>query len=320
MGLYFTIREKLRFNPLVNAAIYLSQSLYRSNFGRLVGESRRARRTADAAGGVAICLRFRDEARYLAEWLEYHSAAGVDHFFLYNNFSADDYAQVLTPWIDAGVVTLIDWPRVPASPSAEEDCIRRTIGRFKWVGFIDADEFVVIRDGRSIGEFLNGFPSEPGVGLQWRMFGSSMHRSRPAGPVIESYQKRALAVNIHIKTFLRPEHAAQCRNSHSWFYHPMGTAVGEHGDRLYGSINLRCSADIAWINHYYFKSEEDYLEKAARKSTLDRTGIRFPTHRRERLAEELPKNNEIFDSCAVNYYQARCQTLGRSPSLQAAKQ
>src|ERR1700733_1449428 len=148
VGLYFTIREKLRSNPTINKTIYLTQSLYRSYFGRLVGDLRRARKkTGRTAQGVALCLRFRDEARYLAEWLEYYRAAGISHFYLYNNFSSDDYPSVIQPWVDAGLLTLIDWPKVPASPAAEEDCIRRALGRFRWVGFLDADEFVVIRDG-----------------------------------------------------------------------------------------------------------------------------------------------------------------------------
>jgi hypothetical protein len=315
VGLYFTIREKLRSNPTINKTIYLTQSLYRSHFGRLVGDLRRARKTASAPQGVALCLRFRDEARYLAEWLEYYLAAGISHFFLYNNFSADDYTSVIQPWTDTGQVTLIDWPKVPASPAAEEDCIRRALGRFRWVGFLDADEFVVIRDGSSIGEFLEGFPRVPGVALHWRFFGSSMHRVRPAEPVILAYQHSAPNPNRHIKTFVRPERAAQCRNSHSWFYNPIEPAVGEHGNRIYGSLNMKPTADTAWINHYYFKSEEDYLEKAARKSTLDRVGISFPSRRREWLKEEFLGNNDILDSCAADYYRARCQALGRNPQL-----
>lgn len=315
MGLYFTIRDKLRSNPTINKTIYLTQSLYRSHFGRLVGDLRRARKTESAPQGVALCLRFRDEARYLAEWLEYYAAAGVSHFFLYNNFSADNYTAVLQPWIDAGEVTLIDWPQAPASPAAEEDCIRRALGRFLWVGFLDADEFVVIRDGRSIGEFLEGFPGPPGVALHWRFFGSSMRRVRPSEPVILAYQHRALDPNRHIKTFVRPERAAQCRNSHSWFYYPIEPAVGEHGNRVYGSLNMKPTADFAWINHYYCKSEEDYVEKATRGSTLDRVGMTFPYRRKEWLEEEFLGNNDVFDSCAADYYRARCQAMGRSPQL-----
>jgi hypothetical protein len=315
MGLYFTFREKLRSNPTLNKTLYLTQSLYRSHFGRLVGDIRRARKAAHLAQGVALCLRFRDEARYLAEWLEYYQAAGVSHFFLYNNFSADDYRSVLEPWLNAGHVTLVDWPKVPASPAAEEDCIRRALGRFRWVGFLDADEFVVIRDGSSIGDFLDRFPSAPGVGLHWRYFGSSMHRLRPPAPVIVAYQNRAPFPNRHIKSFVRPERAAQCRNSHSWFYSPIGIARGEQGNPLYGSLYLSPTAHDAWINHYYCKSEEDYLEKAARRSTLDKVGINFQTRRPERLDDHMRSNNEILDPCAVDYYLARCRALGRAPVL-----
>jgi len=316
MGLYFRVRERLRFSPIFNKAVYLAQSLWFSRFGRLVRDVRQLR-AGEKVQGVALCLRFRDEARYLAEWLEYYVAAGVEHFFLYNNFSADDYAEVLRPWIDAGRVTLVDWPKTPASPAAEEDCIRRALGRFAWVGFLDADEFVVIRDGRSLGEFLEGFAGAAGVGLHWRMFGSSGQRRRPDLPVIAVYQRRASAPNRHIKTFIRPERAAQCRNAHAWFYHPMGAAVGEQGKPLYGSVDMTPTANIAWINHYYCKSEEDYLEKAARKQTQDLAGIRFPTRRLEKVSAEMEKNNDVFDPCAADYYAARCRALGSNPKILA---
>lgn len=315
MGLYFRVRERLRFSPAFNRAVYLSQSLVRSNFGRLIPDVRRARRGEARGRGVAACLRFRDEARYLAEWLEYHNAAGIDHFYLYDNFSADNYRSVIQPWLDKGQVTLVEWPRTPASPAAEEDCIRRALGRFAWVFFLDADEFIVIRNGRSIEEFLESFAGAPGVGLHWRMFGSSMHRTRPVDPVILAYQHRAPQPNRHIKTVLRPERAAQCRNPHSWFYYPIGRAVSELGKPLYGSIDMQPTADQAWINHYYCKSEEDYLEKAARRGTQDVVGIRFPTRRAEKVTEEMVRNNEVPDTSAVDYYRARCEALSRAPVL-----
>jgi hypothetical protein len=315
MGLYFKIREKLRFHPTVNKTIYLAQSLYRSHFGRLAGDVRRARGTANTAQGVAICMRLRDEARYLAEWLEYYQAAGVSHFFLYNNFSADDYISILQPWLEDGSVTLVDWPKVPASPAAEEDCVRRALGRFRWVGFLDADEFVVIRDGSSIGDFLDRFSAAPGVGLHWRIFGSSMHRVRPAEPVILAYQHRGPHPNRHIKTFLRPERAAQCRNPHSWFYYPISAAVNELGNPLYGSFDMKPAAELAWINHYFCKSHEEYIEKTNRQPTSDSTTMRFQHRRPERSADELLKNNEIVDPSAIDYYLARCKALGRPPRL-----
>ena len=49
---------------------------------------------------LAIVAIFKDEGKYLKEWLDYHLLAGVDHFYLYNNDSSDDYAEVLAPYVE----------------------------------------------------------------------------------------------------------------------------------------------------------------------------------------------------------------------------
>ena len=41
---------------------------------------------------LAVVAIFKDEGRYLREWLDYHLLAGVEHFYLYNNDSADNFA------------------------------------------------------------------------------------------------------------------------------------------------------------------------------------------------------------------------------------
>lgn len=315
MKLYLPLREKIRLNPFVARCVYLAQSLVHSNFGRLVQLKPRSQ---SATSAVALCMRFRDEAAYLPEWIEYYVAAGIDHFFLYNNYSSDDYVSALAGPIAAGLVTLIDWPRNPASPSAEEDCIGRAMGRFQWLGFLDADEFVVVRDGRSIGEFLADFKRYPGVALNWRYFGSSGHEHRPAESVIAAYTLTQSKDDMHVKCFVRPEEAAQCRNSHSWYFRGMRSAVNEQRRPVPGSLSVPPSTKFAWINHYYCKSAEDYLAKAMRKSTLDETGINYPSRTLERLKRELLQNNDREDTSAIEYYRARCEATGRVPVLLTA--
>ena len=53
-------------------------------------------------GYLSVCAIYKNEARYLAEWLEFHLLAGVEHFFLYNNDSTDDHREVLAPYLRAG--------------------------------------------------------------------------------------------------------------------------------------------------------------------------------------------------------------------------
>ena len=59
---------------------------------------------------LSICAIFKNEARYLEEWIKFHRGVGVSHFFLYDNESTDDPLTVLRPWIEMGLVTLVAWP------------------------------------------------------------------------------------------------------------------------------------------------------------------------------------------------------------------
>jgi Glycosyltransferase family 92 len=315
-SLYFKAREIVRFSPVVGSAVYLAQSVLRSNRGEFRRRVVEAGRRAGSGKGIALCCRIRDEARYLDEFIEYYLAAGVDHFFFYEKLSKDHYREVLDRWIAAGVATLFDnWPSVPVSPSAEEDCVLRCTGRFEWIGFIDADEFVVVRDGGGIGEFLAAYEKYPAVALHWYMYGSNGHTLRPEGPVIAEYTRREPAPNRHVKCFVRPSLVACYRNSHSWYYRGMRCAVNELGKSVRGSFALPPTATRAWINHYHHKSDQDYFEKAARKSVLDKVGMNFEVRSAQRHVEGEQKANAVTDSCALEYYLERCRRMATDPAL-----
>src|SRR5579871_2843036 len=185
-SIYWAIREKIRLNPLVSRSIYIAQSTL-----KLCSSNQFSSQVVAAAKGtprndrVALCIRIRDEAPDLREFVEYYLAAGVDHLFFYEARSVDNFREVLEPFIRSGEVTLIDnWPHIPVSPAAEHDCVLRCIGHYAWLGFIDADEFVVIRDGRPIPEFLKQVPDRyPALALHWRMYGSNGHVTRPDLPI-----------------------------------------------------------------------------------------------------------------------------------------
>ena len=46
---------------------------------------------------VSICAIFKNEAPYLREWIEFNHLVGIEHFYMYNNNSEDDYLVVLKP-------------------------------------------------------------------------------------------------------------------------------------------------------------------------------------------------------------------------------
>lgn len=63
---------------------------------------------------LSILSIFKNEAPFLKEFIEYYLLMGVDHFYLYNINSEDDYADILRPYIDKGIVTFLDWSLIPS--------------------------------------------------------------------------------------------------------------------------------------------------------------------------------------------------------------
>lgn len=310
---YWRLRERIRasalFEKTVGNAAYIVQILRNSHTGEFKSQVIQAAKGAPRGQGVALCVRIRDEAPNLREFVEYYLSAGVSHIFFYEAQSEDDFHAVLDPFVESGSVTLIEnWPHVPISPAAEHDCVLRCIGRFAWLGCIDADEFVVIEGNLRVDEFLSKLSArDPAVALHWRQFGSNGHATRPNGPVIAEYTHRGKETNRHVKVFVRPERVARYRNSHSWYYRGLfSTARDVNGQRVYGSISVPPTVECAWINHYHHKSDAEYASKANRKSILDTVGMKFNNRNPERGKEYEQKANEVFDQSALLYHTALC--------------
>ena len=122
---------------------------------------------------VAICAIFKNEGMFLKEWIEYHLLIGVEHFYLYNNFSDDDYWVVLEPYIRKGLVTLTDWPVEKGQLSAYKDCYDKRKDSVNWIAYIDLDEFICLREANDLRKWLREYERYPSVYMNWKMFGTS---------------------------------------------------------------------------------------------------------------------------------------------------
>lgn len=137
---------------------------------------------------LSLILIFKNEAPYLIEWLEYHLMLGVDHFYLYQNNSTDNYLSVLQPYIEKGIVTLIDWPEYPGQYSAYLNWYQNYRHESQWASFIDIDEFICPLGNMTLLDFLNQYKRYPVVLIYWKLFGTSGRLKHDAKkPVIEQY-------------------------------------------------------------------------------------------------------------------------------------
>lgn len=122
---------------------------------------------------ISICGIFKNEASFLKEWIEFHEMIGIEHFYLYNNNSEDSFMEVLQPYIDRGLVTLVDWPYDQAQIRAYQNFYETYRNETQWVSFLDIDEFFCPKYETTITEWLGKRDKYPVLVIYWRMFGTS---------------------------------------------------------------------------------------------------------------------------------------------------
>ena len=102
---------------------------------------------------LAVVAILKDEGNYLKEWLDYHLLAGVDHFYLYDNDSSDNQAEVAKPYVEAGLVDYFPLPGKAMQMVAYNDAVKRFKFHCRYMAFIDLDEFVYPKVDRGGGYF-----------------------------------------------------------------------------------------------------------------------------------------------------------------------
>lgn len=218
---------------------------------------------------LAVCAIFRNEAPYLREWIAFHHLAGVDRFHLYQNRSEDDYESVLRPFIDQGLVRIIDWPTHPPSQlEAYQHFINENSGKPWWVAFLDCDEFLFSPSHEKIGEAIEAIarPDWGAIGVNWMCFGSSGQDAPASGLVTERFSLRptdSFAPNRHIKSIVRMDKVAGTGSNPHWFRTNGGT-FSESGGELTGPHSPRPAHSFLRINHYHTKSRQEYMLRIAR--------------------------------------------------------
>ncbi|MBR1420179.1 MAG: glycosyltransferase family 2 protein [Selenomonadaceae bacterium] len=222
---------------------------------------------------VALVLIVKNESRYIKEWLEYHYRIGVDKFYIYNNDSDDrsELLKILEPWIDAGVVDFEDASGKYRQMPVYNDAIERHRFDCRYMGFIDTDEFIYIKTGQTLPEFLHdhfGISDDiAGLSMNWRMFGTSGLEKYEPIDVIERFTRRApdnYYENLHIKTIANPRRIFYMPFPHNAQYMIYSECCDENLFFVRNPANERNPSDKIQVNHYYTKSVEEYSQKYSR--------------------------------------------------------
>lgn len=215
---------------------------------------------------LSVATIFQNEAPYFREWIEFNRLQGVEHFYLYNNESKDNFQEVLQPYIDQGIVELYDWPNLwpdilfhrKCQLMGLNDALEKSRSHTKWLAFIDVDEYVFPTNEGTLIEYLRQHCEEvSGICINWQCYGTSRKILQPGELLTENLHLKAIPghkKNLDYKSIVRPDDVAYCPNQHYCDFVPGKYAVNEHGEVVTPGMKWS-SVEKIRINHYWLKDE-----------------------------------------------------------------
>jgi Glycosyltransferase family 92 len=209
---------------------------------------------------LSVAAMFRDEARWLREWIEYHRMLGVEHFYLYDHLSRDQPELVLADYISSEIVTLtrledqVNGDFMPLAIKTYNQVVDEVRGESTWLALLDVDEFINLKTGTSLATLLRDYQDYGGLVMNWQMFGTGgvpevppdqtmLERLRLRGP-------RDLGHNSHIKSVVQPLRV-KSTVLHFSYYLEGYFAVNTAKEEVSGPFDPRIRVDVLQLNHYF---------------------------------------------------------------------
>jgi hypothetical protein len=258
----------------------------------------------------ALCCIAKDEDIFLKEWLTYHALIGFEHFLIYDNVSAVPITELLEGWASPAQATIIRNPEELSQGVVYTHCLQHYGSEFKWIAFLDVDEFIrlspVAGELADIRIFLGEFEPYAGVGLNWRMFSSAGHDNTPPGPVIGNYT-RTFGDDAHIKSIVQPAKVYDCAGPHAFHPNPGKHAVNAGRFPIPPAFPFTIPAtDKAAINHYFYKSRQCFAHKIAKGNPCNierrmqdfERHLSLPDERDDRLVAYAPRVTALLNNTA----------------------
>lgn len=272
--------------------------------------------------GVAIAATVKNEADYIADWAIFHRAVGVRHFYIYDDGSSDNGIAILRDILGPDELTVIPWISRMVDLREKKPLNGQVIaythatlnfgGNYRWMAFIDVDEFLLPKAGNTIEEALAGVGDYPNVSLPWHMFATSGHKTKPKGSILRNFTLRGRDPITRKKNAMNFKCIVNPCEVTEVSVHLFGTrGFGELTSNDAGFRATRrnrkrpefYSARNLQLNHYYSKSEEELRAKLARGPASP--GPRSRYEERVLIAVQNIESDQIEDRAMIEFIDRR---------------
>ena len=144
---------------------------------------------------LSVASVFKNESWNLKEWILHYKHHGVDHIYLVNDFSDDEYMPILEPFIREGFVTLFQNDITERYTGRQTDVNNKFFlpicNETQWIAQIDLDEFLYSPKTVDLKEILRKYEDYGTVETNWVWFNSNDHLYHPTGGLVQNFTSRA---------------------------------------------------------------------------------------------------------------------------------
>ena len=233
---------------------------------------------------VCLCTIGKNENKYIREYIEHYKNYGVDKIFIYDNNEIDgeNFEEVISDYINKGFVEIINF-RGERSPQIKifNDCHKKNYKNFKWLIFFDMDEFIFLKNYKNIKDYLNNkkFNKCQVIHLNWVFHTDNnlLHDNRSLSMRFPEREKSIRGQKVGgilgIKSILKGNIDINITCLHKISSKLIGCDGFGNLQEIKGITTNKSDLYYYYIDHYYSKSTEEFINKLMRGSAADKNAF-----------------------------------------------
>ena len=233
---------------------------------------------------VCLCTVGKDENKYINEFVEHYKNYGIDKIFIYDNNDVDgeNFQDTLSEYIKIKFIEIVNHRgERRIQTKMFQDCYHKNKKKYNWLIFYDIDEFIHLEKYNNIKEFLNSkiFQKCNSIYLNFLMHTDNNLYYYDNRSLVERFTE---TIKNKKYCFGKSIIKGNLKNIRISSVHTLGVQSGRCDG--FGNFNnskgKHCiipDYEYNYIDHYYTKSTEEFINKINRGSGIfgDRKLVKY---------------------------------------------
>jgi hypothetical protein len=220
---------------------------------------------------ISLGAIFKNEEPYLKEWIDHYVFRGVEHFYLINDGSTDNFIKILNEYIDKKIVTIFNVEANLTFLNRQYVIYNKFFNlikdQTKWMIVCDVDEYIWSPLSTNFNDLVS-IMDKDNVSIYYTasiLFGSNGHLKQPKS-IVGSFTKRQnidLKAIKFIKEYLQTKYICLTSEVDQFGIHVCNMKKSSTKNEVYRNP-LLLNTSIFRLNHYRLQSKEKWQKNLSK--------------------------------------------------------